>query len=85
MSSGAWKRCLITGIPMSLLSRADDRYLSTDGNFEPAKMPDCNIFDSRSFAAICGFDDHRHFVAKVLKHPDCSIHFHQTGSFDISH
>jgi hypothetical protein len=54
-----------------------DEYLDAEGNFDRGLLPDCNLFDVRSIAAVCGFRDRAYFRDIVLPHPDCPIHVHR--------
>src|SRR5215813_2743977 len=78
MSKGPWKKCPLTGMSRAKLGRSDAP-LTDDGNFEPAFWPDCDIFDIRSFAALCGFADAAHFENVVLTTSGCPIHFRSVG------
>lgn len=76
MSKGRWKRDPLTGITLAKLADADECYLTDDGNANIAGLEDCNVFCVNSIAALCGFEDVRHFRDKVLIDPNCPIHVH---------
>ena len=74
MSRGPWKRCPKTGLSLARLSRVSEDYLTLEGNFHPGRFSDCDLFDVRSIAAVCGFRDWAYFRDRVLTRSDCPIH-----------
>jgi hypothetical protein len=69
MSRGQWKRCPITGIPVSQLPQGSE--------FDKSKFPDCNLFDVRSIAHAAGFGKQvNNFYARVLTDPSSPLHLH---------
>ena len=82
MSRGKWQRCPYTGRPLRILSRANEEALTWEGYFDRSNVPDCDLFDVRSIAAVCGFRDVAYFVGHVLPHQDCRIHIHRVPLLD---
>ncbi len=76
MSKGLWKRCPYTGVPVRVLSRISEDHLTSEGYFNTAAYPDCNIFCLRSFAALAGYKDHDYFRDAVLSHSKSPFHTH---------
>lgn len=74
MSKGPWRRCPRTGLPSSTLDLVDDAYFANDGSIDLSSVPDCNVFDPRSIAALCGFKDPVYFMLRVLQDSRSTIH-----------
>jgi hypothetical protein len=82
MSKGPWKRCPYTGMSMALMCRAKEGFLDWEGFFDYTPLPDCNLFDVRSFAAAAGFETKRHFVDYVLSCEGTPFHFYRLSITD---
>lgn len=83
MSKGLWKICPLTGVSLAKLRRSDVR-LVDDDKFDVSVLPDCDVFDVSSFAALCGFSDVAYFRDIVLRKPGCPIHFRRNVLKDES-
>ncbi len=54
MSKGRWNRCQTSGLPKNRVGRLDEKHLDAEGNIDPAKFQDCNLFATNSAAAEAG-------------------------------
>jgi len=74
MSMGLWARCPVTGLTPSTMNRIDEAYLDVSGRVDLSKLPDCNVFVTRSMAALAGFKDTAYFVRVALNGPRSVFH-----------
>ena len=82
MSKGPWRRDALTGLPMTLVARCDERHLNDAGHIDVSSWSDCNLFDVRSIAAAAGYADWRYFKRVVLKRSDQPFHVHRIALYD---
>jgi hypothetical protein len=82
MSRGQWKKCSNTGIPLHVMVRAAEEFLTFEGEFDPGQLGRCDLFDVRSISAAAGFKDHRYFSKTVLRHPESPFHTQQVELSD---
>jgi hypothetical protein len=80
MSKGRWIRCPITGLTKTQLDQLPDEYLNREGRFNILALPDCNVFDVRTIAAVAGWKEHRYFSGEVLGSPSSSLNTHKVRS-----
>ena len=83
MSKGPWNACPLTGVSLAKLRRSDVS-LVDDDKFDVSVLPDCDVFDVSSFAALCGFSDVAYFRDIVLRKPGCPIHFRHRVLKDVA-
>ena len=82
MSKGRWKRCRTSGLPRKLVADLGTEYLDADGNIDPAKFPDCNLFAPNSVAAAAGASE-THASAMVRRMlADPRFHHHEIRDVD---
>ena len=81
MSKCPWKRCPYTGISLVKLHNSNAP-LTEEGHFDVTSLPDCDVYDVSSIAALCGFHDVPYFRDVVLANPDCRIHCHCISLID---
>jgi hypothetical protein len=85
MSQSEWKRCPWTGLPLGRLGAVSEDQLTPEGYLDVHRLfPGCDVFSVSSFASACGFRDLPYFRDRVLRHPDCPIHFQSCRLFDES-
>jgi len=82
MSSGPWKRCPTTEIPLN--RHVDEEYLTHEGGIDVGHLDDCNLFTLRDFAHAAGFSNPVYFRRRVLEHPASTFHFYKECVRDSS-
>lgn len=83
MSKGEWRRDRLTGLPVALVARCDERHLDDAGRIDVSSWSDCDLFDIRSIAAVAGYADWRYFETVVLEGTDQPFHVHRIPLYSI--
>lgn len=59
-----------------MLDRVGEDFVSLDdGDINPSRLPDCDLFNVSSIAAVAGFADPRYFAQVVLRKPQTLFHY----------
>lgn len=75
MAKKRWKRDPVTGLPKKRIEFLPDSYLDREGNFDTTPLPNCNIWNVSSMAAIARFTP-AHFESEVITNPGSFFHMH---------
>ena len=82
MSKGRWKRCQTSGLPRKRVEDLGTEYLDAEGNIDPAKFPDCDLFAPNSVVAAAGASE-THAAAMVRRMlADPRFHHHEIRDVD---
>lgn len=82
MSKGKWILDPLTGLPLQRQRMSiEETYLNDDGTFNPASLPDCDLFAQNSIAAAAGFKDVPYLLTLVAANPEL-FHTHQIPDED---
>jgi len=79
MAKNRWKRDPLTGLTRKQLEDLPGRYVTRDGLFNCAALPDCNLYDVRTIAAEANYDA-RYFRDVVLTHSGSPFHVHKISA-----
>jgi len=77
MSKRKWAVDKHTGLPKSKMQWASEDSLTPDGEWDPSRFPDCNIFNKAEMQKLLGFKTERAFV-HAIKYPGSLCHMHRT-------